>query len=136
MTPLPTGFARSDRTSPLLDLLGPFATADREGAIVIGLMGRRNGTRTRAELCMVAVLSALADIAMGRNAAIARTPRSLLVTVTLTIDFIAPGRVDHWLEATATVQRTGRRLAFAQGRIHADGTLIAQTSGTFAVVAQ
>jgi acyl-coenzyme A thioesterase PaaI-like protein len=34
------------------------------------------------------------------------------------------------------VQRVGRRLAFAQGRITADDKLIAQTSATFAVPSQ
>ena len=132
-TPLPAGFIESDRTSPLLELVGPIAVADRDRAIVIGMWAEERHTNSRGAV-HGAVLSALADIAMGRNAATATTPRSLLVTVTLSIDFIAAARVGQWLTASATVQRTGRRLAVAQGRIHGDGVLVAQTSGTFAVV--
>jgi acyl-coenzyme A thioesterase 13 len=133
--PLPAGFVGSTRTSPLLDLVGPIAVAERDGATVIGMWAEERHTNSRGAV-HGAVLSALADIAMGRNAATASTPRSMLVTVTLSIDFITAARVGQWLEASATVQRTGRRLAFAQGRIHADSILVAQTSGTFAVVSE
>jgi acyl-coenzyme A thioesterase 13 len=130
--PLPNGFTDSPRSSPFLDLVGPITVAERDGSTVIGMWADDRHTNNR-ETVHGGVLSALADIAMGRNAARRTDPPSSVVTVTLTVDFVAPARSGSWLEATATVQKAGRRLAFVHGLITADGTLVAQTSGTFAV---
>jgi acyl-coenzyme A thioesterase 13 len=129
---VPEGFAVSPRTSPFLDLIGPVFVALRDDAVVVGLRVESHHLNNRGAV-HGAVLSALADITMGRNIAARTSPPSSVVTVTLTVDFIAGASLGQWLEATASVQRVGRRLAFAQGRITADEKLIAQTSATFAV---
>lgn len=129
---LPAGFAPSQRTSPLLDLLGPIAVAERDGTLVVGMRARPDHLNNRGAV-HGAVLSALADIVMGRSAVRAADPPASMVTVTLTVDFVSAAREGEWLEASATVQRAGRRLAFVQGRLHADGRLVGQCSATFAV---
>jgi acyl-coenzyme A thioesterase 13 len=132
---VPEGFLPSERSSPLLDLIGPLYVAEHDGAIIVGLRAEPRHANGRGAI-HAAVLSALSDIALGRNAAATYNPPQHIVTVNLSIDFIAAANPGQWLEATATVQRAGKRLAFAQGRIHADGKLVAQTSATFATTPQ
>jgi acyl-coenzyme A thioesterase 13 len=132
---IPPGFSPSQRSSPFLDLIGPVFVADRDDGVVVGMRVQSHHLNNRGAV-HGAVASALADITMGRNVAARTSPPTSVVTVTLTVDFIAGAALGQWLEATASVQRVGRRLAFAQGRITADGKLIAQTSATFAVPAQ
>lgn len=131
MTSLPDGYAFPDRTSPFLDLVGPLAQRTQpDGSLAVGLWAEPKHTNHRG-LVHGAVLTALADIASGRSAAAAGTPGTHWVTTSLTVDYLAPAAAGTWLEATATVRRAGRRLAFTQGAITSDGTLIAQTSALF-----
>jgi hypothetical protein len=50
------------------------------------------------------VLSALSNIALGRNAAASDDPPQ---------HNVAPAKPGHWLDGTATVHRSEERLAFA-----------------------
>ena len=68
----------------------------------------------------------------GRNCG-AQTEHPSLVTVSLTVDYVAAAREGDWLQASATVTRVGRRLAFADGRVDADGKPVAKASAIFAV---
>ena len=49
------------------------------------------------------------------------------------MDYLASAGDGAWLEASATVTRVGRRLAFADGRVDADGKPVAKASAVFAV---
>ena len=42
-------FRVSERTSPLLDLIGPFAEAERDGATVLGLWAEERHTNSRVQ---------------------------------------------------------------------------------------
>lgn len=68
-----------------------------------------------------AVLAALLDVVCGRNCAERAPSRPHLLTVSLTVDNVAVAQDGDWLEASATVTRAGRRLAFADGRVEAAG---------------
>ena len=72
------------------------------------------------------------DVVCGRNCA-ALTEHHSLVTVSLTVDYVAAARGGDWLEASAAVTRVGRRLAFADGRVDAEGKPAAKASAVFAV---
>jgi acyl-coenzyme A thioesterase 13 len=76
---------------------------------------------------------ALCDLALCRNASAHAEPPTPLVTVSLTTEFIAPIRAGEWLETRTTVQRAGRRLAFAQAVVYADAHPVVQASGVFAI---
>ena len=134
MTPLPMGFATGSRSSPFLDLVGPVAQrTEPYGTISVGLWAEPKHTNHRG-LVHGAVLTALADIALGRSAAAVGIAGTHWVTTSLTVDYIAPGHAGTWLEAAATVQRAGRRLAFTRGVITSDGTVIAQTTALFSAI--
>jgi uncharacterized protein (TIGR00369 family) len=129
---IPDGFVVSARTSPFIELIGPLYTCDDERGIVIGLEVRRDHLNTRGRL-HGAIVAALADIVLGRNAAAATDPPTPLVTSSLTIDFIAAADEGDWIEATAEAIRVGRRLGFARALLRRGDRIVAQASGVFAV---
>jgi acyl-coenzyme A thioesterase PaaI-like protein len=57
-----------------------------------------------------------------------------LVTISLTIDFIAPARLGQWLEIRPQVLRASLGQSFCAATIHADDTLCARASATFRAV--
>jgi acyl-coenzyme A thioesterase 13 len=131
MTEVPAGFEPSRRTSPFLDMIGPVYTMTGERGILLGLRARTQHCNTRG-FVHGAILAALLDVVCGRNCG-ALTDHPSLVTVSLTVDYVAAAREGDWLEASATVTRVGRRLAFADGRVDAGGTPVAKASAVFAV---
>lgn len=131
----PPGFTPSERTGPFIDLIGPLHALTDDRGIVLGLRVDQRHTNARG-FVHGAVIAALCDLTLGRNAAMRTDPPTPLVTTTLTTDFIGAAQAGAWLEATATVQRTGRRLAFAQAVVTADGRTVAQASAVFAVTKQ
>ena len=131
MGEVPADFEPSRRTSPFLDMIGPVYTSNGERGILLGLRARTGHLNTRG-FVHGAILAALLDVVCGRNCG-ALTEHPSLVTVSLTVDYLAAARDGEWLEASATVTRVGRRLAFADGRVDADGKPVAKASAVFAV---
>jgi uncharacterized protein (TIGR00369 family) len=128
---VPAGFEPSERTGPFFDLIGPVYTKPGEPGILLGL-------RARAEHCNArgfvhgAVLAALLDVVCGRNCSARAPSNPNLLTVSLTVDYVAAAQDGDWLEASATVTRAGRRLAFADGRVEVAGKPVAKASAVFA----
>jgi acyl-coenzyme A thioesterase 13 len=91
---VPEGFRPSERSSPLLDLIGPLYVAEHDGSIIVGLRAEPRHANGRGAI-HAAVLSALSDIALGRNAAATYNPPQHIVTVNLSIDFIAAANPDN-----------------------------------------
>jgi uncharacterized protein (TIGR00369 family) len=129
---VPAGFSPSGRTGPFFDLIGPVYTKTGERGILLGLRARTEHCNARG-FVHAAVLAALLDVVCGRNCG-ARTPSNpSLLTVSLTVDYLAAAQDGDWLEASATVARVGRRLAFADGTVQAAGRPVAKASAVFAV---
>jgi acyl-coenzyme A thioesterase 13 len=129
---VPAGFEPSGRTGPFFDMIGPVHTKTGQGGILLGLRARTEHCNARGSV-HAAVLAALLDVVCGRNCG-ARIPSNAnLLTVSLTVDYVSAARDGDWLEASATVTRAGRRLAFADGRVEVAGKPIAKASAVFAV---
>jgi uncharacterized protein (TIGR00369 family) len=129
---VPEGFEPSERTGPFFDLIGPVYTRTGESGILLGLRARRDHCNARG-LVHGAILAALLDVVCGRNCS-ARAPSTpRMLTVSLTVDYVATAQDGDWLEASATVTRAGRRLAFADGLIEVAGKPVAKASAVFAV---
>ena len=131
MSEVPAGFEQSRRSSPFLDMIGPVYTRAGEDGILLGLRARTEHLNTRG-FVHGAILAALLDVICGRNCAV-RIGQPGLVTVSLTVDYVASAREGDWLEASATVTRVGRRLAFAHGRVEVAGKPVATASSVFVV---
>lgn len=129
---VPAGFEPSARTGPFFDLIGPIYTRTDERGILLGLRARTEHCNARG-FVHAAILTALLDVVCGRNCRERAFSEANLVTVNLNVDCIAPAQNGDWLEASATVTRVGRRLAFADGRVDADAKTVAKASAVFAV---
>ena len=128
----PEGFEPSARTGPFLDMIGPVYTRTGEGGILLGLRARREHCNARG-LVHGAILAALLDVVCGRNCGAQAPSSANLLTVSLTVDYVAAAQDGDWLEASATVTRAGRRLAFADGMVEVAGKPVAKASAVFAV---
>lgn len=129
---VPAGFEPSGRTGPFLDMIGPVYIRTGEHGTLLGLRARTEHCNARG-FVHAAVLAAQLDVVCGRNCAERAPSRPHLLTVSLTVDYVAAAQDGDWLEASATVTRAGRRLAFADGRVEAAGKPVAKASAVFAV---
>lgn len=130
---VPEGFERSPQRSNFMELIGPLYTKTDERGLVLGLRVRDEHLNMRGWV-HGAVASALLDVVCARNVAGQTDPPTPIVTASLSVDFIAPARSGDWIEASASVTRLGRRLAFCTGKLVTGEKTIAQATAVFAVV--
>lgn len=135
MPNVPAGFAISKRSSGYLDLIGPIYEAGEGVNYRLGLRVDARHLNSRGD-CHGALLSALADVHLGRLAAMSTTPPTALVTAHLSLDYVSPAALGAWLEAVGQVDRVGRTLAHSSGRILADGKLALRCAGVFQVTSR
>ncbi|UUX97099.1 PaaI family thioesterase [Aquabacterium sp. J223] len=125
----PAGFEAYHAPSPYMRLMGPmFLRPEPDGRRTLGLWLREQ----HANLHGVAhggMLAAVADNALGYNLALLK---GSVVTVNLSLDFLAPAPVGTWLEARVEYRRLGGRLAFGDALLHAGGVLVARATGVLA----
>ena len=129
---VPPGFRHLQRSSPLLDLVGPLYSRGEGAELVLGLriapkhcnsLGRVHG----------GIFATLADAAMGFATAFSATPTSVMVTANLSLDFAGGAGIGDWLEAHVSVQKHGQRLAFANCYISTGDERIVRASAVFLV---
>jgi uncharacterized protein (TIGR00369 family) len=79
------------------------------------------------------LLSTIADVGLGHAVAMA-DDRAHPITVSLTVDYLAPASLGGWLEVRTRVLKSGRRLASSRAEIFSDDRIVARASAIFAVV--
>ena len=121
------------RTSPLLELLGPFYSRGAGTGLVLGLRVAKKHTNARG-FAHGGVLLTLADVALGYAAEGYADPPARLITVSVSADFAGRAEPGDWVEARVDVQRVGVRMAFASAYLHVGERRIARTSAVFARV--
>ena len=131
MTEVPAGFAPLFRTSPFLEMLGPFFYRRTEHAFVIGLRVEDKHTNARGT-AHGGLLLTLADIALGYSAAFSTDPPLSLTTANISADLAGHARVGDWVEAHVDVQKIGGRLVFANAYLLVGSERIARASAVFA----
>lgn len=131
--PIPAGFARHFRQSPLTDPWEPLYSRRTADAVILGLVADAAHTNSRG-LVHGGLISALADNAMGLSCARRIGDRASLVTVNLTLDFLASARIGQWLEFDTVFAKTGSTLSFAQAIVTADGEPCARANAVFRMV--
>ncbi|MDP3632278.1 PaaI family thioesterase [Phenylobacterium sp.] len=131
--PTPTGFEPHYRKSPLTDPWEPLYSRKTEGAVVLGLEVTEAHTNSRG-FVHGGLISALADNAMGLSCGHRLGDGARLVTVNLTLDFLASAQVGQWLEFDTIFVKPGGSLCFAQAFVTADGEPCARANAVFKVV--
>lgn len=125
---VPPGFEPFDTHNGFIDLIGPlYCRVTDEGEV----FGMRVEPRHCNSLLIAhgGLLTTFADVVVSRAAAIAKSPPSYAVTVSLNTDFIAGAAQGAWIEGRASVGRIGGSLAFASCDVCADGVLLLRASG-------
>jgi uncharacterized protein (TIGR00369 family) len=133
ITDVPDGFEPHFRKSPLTEPWEPLYSKRTDKAVIIGLRLAKPHTNGRG-LVHGGLIAALADNAMGYSCAQAMDWQASLVTISLSVDFVASGQVGQWLAVESDVIRTGSTICFAQSLIKADDVVIARANGTFRAV--
>ncbi len=131
--PIPEGFERHYRQSPVTDPWEPLYSRRTEDAVILGLMARAAHTNSRG-FVHGGLISALADNAMGLSCSHRLGGEASLVTVNLTLDFLGSAQVGQWLEFTTAFVKNGGSLSFAQAFVTADGQPCARANGVFKVM--
>jgi acyl-coenzyme A thioesterase PaaI-like protein len=127
---IPEGFAPHFRKSGLTDPWEPLYSRNTGESIRIGLRAGPAHANSRG-FVHGALITALADNAMGLSCGLSLTGISGLVTVGLSLDFLSTARLGQWLEIRPTVLRTGKTLSFCTATIYADETVCARANATF-----
>lgn len=128
----PPGFEPLFRTSPFLDLVGPFFHRKlADGTFVVGLriLPKHANARGTAH---GGLLLTLLDIAIGYRTASSQEPPAALTTASVTADFAGAPKVGEWVEAHVDVQKVGGRLAFASAFLVVGGERVVRGSAVFA----
>lgn len=133
MNDIPEGFETIFRSSPFLDLLGPLYNKRTDSCLVIGFRAVEKHCNARG-LVHGGVLSSLADIALGYNAAFSEEQPIPMVTASLTIDYAGTAKLGDWIEIESDVQKVGRRMAFANCYFVVEAKRIARASCVFNVI--
>lgn len=130
---LPEGFVRVQRPrpNPFNEMVGPFYERRRGSEVSLGLRIENRHCNSR-HICHGGLLATLADLALGYSA-LAVGGQSSFVTVSLTLDFAGSAKAGDWVESEVEVQKTGTRLAFANGYLVANGVRIVRASAIFAL---
>jgi uncharacterized protein (TIGR00369 family) len=131
--PIPSGFARHFRHSPVTDAWEPLYSLRRDSVIVLGFLSDKRHTNSRG-FVHGGVITALADNAMGLSCAVNLGGATSLITVALSIDFVGTARHAQWIEIAPALLKLGKTLCFAQCLVTADNDLCARASATFRVV--
>jgi len=129
----PPGFAPHDRRSPVTDAWQPLYSRKAEGAVILGLLADKPHTNGRG-FVHGGLISALADNAMGLSCAARLGDLQSLVTVNLSLDFLASARTGQWLEFDTVFVKPGGTLCFTQAFVTADGQPCAKANAVFRVV--
>ena len=127
----PEGFIPHFRKSPVTDPWEPlYSRRTEEGAVQIGLWLAPQHCNARG-MVHGGVIAALADNAMGLTYAGAIDATGGVVTVNLTIDYVAAGKVGEWLQVWPRLIRNGKSMGFVDALVTAQDAVVARTSAVF-----
>lgn len=115
----PAGFLRHDRVSGLTAPWEPlYSHRMDDGVTRLGFFAREAHCNSRG-FVHGGLVSALADNAMGESGARTSGARGL-VTVYLSVDFLASAQLGEWVEVRPRVLKAGRTLCFIEAHVIAE----------------
>jgi uncharacterized protein (TIGR00369 family) len=130
---VPAGFAPHDRRSAVTDPWEPLFKRVSGDTVILGVRAAAAHCNSRG-FVHGGLISALADNAMGLSCARRMGECASLVTVNLSVDFLAAALMGQWLEFDTVFVKPGGTLAFAQAFVTADGQPCARANAVFRVV--
>ena len=132
----PAGFVELTDPGPFLAHVGPlYIRTSGDAGPVLGLCAGDAHCNASGAI-HGGPLASLCDSACG-HAIRAQADDAITgaVTISLTIDYLAPSQRGEWLEARTTVEKLGARLAFADCCVTANGRQVVRARAVFSVLA-
>ena len=128
----PEGFTRLRLPGPFVDVNGPFLARFDEGRLRLGL--RLEDRHCNAGgICHGGMLATFADLQIAIGIVVQSGLRAFLPTVSLSVDFVAPGRAGDWVEGETEVVRVTRNLAFGSCILSAGDAPLARASAVYKI---
>lgn len=130
---VPEGFSPHTRTSGLTKPWEPLYAKVTDQAFILALRAGEAHANGRG-FVHGGLIASLADNAMGLSCGLQMPNLAGLVTVSLSVDYLASARLGQWIEFTTNFVKPGKTLAVAQMLVTADGTPVARANATFSVL--
>ncbi len=130
---VPADYKPLFRSSPFLDMVGPFYYREEGDSFVIAIRILPQHANARG-VAHGGLLMTMADIALGYVASHSEDPRVPLITTNLTADFASSAKIGDWVEARVDIQKVGRRVAFANAYLSVGDERIVRASAVFVTV--
>ncbi len=132
---LPPGYAPLESTGgPFMDTNGPLYLLHQGDVVKFGFRVEPRHTNPMGHLhggMMASFCDMLLPLSAHRK--VDTLGDRFLPTISLQIDYLAPAKLDAWVEGEAQVLRVTRSMVFIQGLVTADGVPCARTSGVFKI---
>ena len=133
MTDIPKGFEPSGFKGRYVNDVGPYWVRKTDGGLTVGLRVADMHINY-VDIAHGGVLTTLADVALSLQVNRSEDPPIPVSTVSLTTNFLGAAKLDDWLEATARIDRKGKRLAYTSGEINAGGKTLMTMTGVFNIM--
>ena len=124
----PEGFEPIVHSNPFGAHIGPIYEREQNGDFWRGFYIAKKHANS-AHIAHGGVLMTFADIVLAR--AVMRETNGMAVTVRMTCDFLAPARLNAWVEGTAKVSRSTKSLVFVDGTLSVAGKPVFSAQGLF-----
>lgn len=134
MTAIPDGYRERTYNSDFTRLCGPFYEKIENGKqveLAVRISEKHSNLRG---ITHGGMLATIADSALGDAVAEAYDGQFGLATVSLNSEFFKPAVAGDWVVARVTVQKQGRRIAFANCFLYVNDEKIFHASGVFAML--
>ena len=129
-TDIPDGFTRHTRTSPVTEPWEPIYAKTTSNAFILALRLTKPHTNSRG-IVHGGLIATLADNAMGLSCGVHMKEPQRLVTISLSVDYLASANIGQWLAVETNFVKLGGSVCFAQCLVTADGEPCARGNATF-----
>jgi acyl-coenzyme A thioesterase 13 len=130
---IPEGFAPADFSPGFLDLSGPYFLKQGSGSTIIGC----RITDQHMNYVGVAhggVLATMADVVLSYQVYASEAQGLPVSTVSMTTHFLSGARLGDWVEASGTIDRIGKALAYTSGSIWCEGRTLMTMSAVYNII--
>ncbi len=125
----PEGYKSMPGNDPFIDQNGPvFRRKSDDGIWYYGFWAKDHHNNV-AGVIHGGMLFSFADHFLGMSVAMAA--RRTSTTISMNVNFVAPGKIGDWIEGEAKITRLTRSLGFAQARVFVEHRTLMTADGVF-----
>ncbi len=133
---IPPGFTRmpQGRVDDYLGIIGPYYLHRQGDEMELGFHVERRHSNYY-DVCHGGMMASFCDmlLAFAVSCELNNTGEHTIKTISLQTDYIGAAPLGSWVQGKADVLRLTRSMAFVQGLVTADGTLVTRVNGIFKI---